>query len=284
MKEINTALVMSDLHLGRDLGYLYSRGDKYQKNRAAFLGLLKSLGPQDEIILNGDLLELSMAGLDEVYYEIKEFFSLLSEAPPFNRIVYIPGNHDHHFWRELAEQACVNRQINQGKLPPGHDDYPYCFVDKRFSSSAPNLQCDIILCALWPKDKRPVEIVVKYPHHLLKVSSANGKERHYLFTHGHFLEDMFTPINILIEPTWLGELEAFNSFWIEAFDYDFGRSGRLMDRARDLVSKFEKGVRIPVIPATCSERRRPPFGAKRRWAFSLYPSGRIESRISSFFS
>ena len=43
-------------------------------------------------------------------------------------------------------------------------------------------------------------------------------------------------------------------------------------------------VRIPVIPATCSERRRPPFGAKRRWAFSLYPSGRIESRISSFFS
>ena len=43
-------------------------------------------------------------------------------------------------------------------------------------------------------------------------------------------------------------------------------------------------LRIPVIPATCSERRRPPFGAKRRWAFSLYPSGRIESRISSFFS
>ena len=38
-------------------------------------------------------------------------------------------------------------------------------------------------------------------------------------------------------------------------------------------------VRIPMIPATHSERKRPPVGAKRRWALIMYPSGRLESRI-----
>jgi UDP-2,3-diacylglucosamine pyrophosphatase LpxH len=241
MREIKTALAMSDLHLGRDLSYLYSRNSGFQKNRQALLDLLAKLGPQDELILNGDLLELSMVGLDEAYHEIKEFFILISEVPPVKRVVYIPGNHDHHFWRELAEQVCVNGRISQGMLPPSHKEYPSCFVDKYFSSFDRNLPCKIVLADLWPKDKPPVEIVVKYPHHLIKVSTNKEQWRYYLFTHGHFLEDMFTPVNYLIEPARLDELEAFNNIWIEAFDYDFGRSGRLMDRVQDLVKKVERG-------------------------------------------
>ena len=38
-------------------------------------------------------------------------------------------------------------------------------------------------------------------------------------------------------------------------------------------------LRIPLIPATHSGRKRPPVGAKRRWALIKYPSGRLESRI-----
>lgn len=241
MRDIKTAVAMSDLHLGRDLGYLYSANPKFQKNRQALLDLLRKLGPQDELIINGDLLELSMAGLDEAYRELKDFFVLISEVPPLKRIVYVPGNHDHHFWRELAEHVCVNGQISQGMLPPTHQEYPSCFVDKYFSSFDQNLPCKILLAELWPKDKTPIEIVVKYPHHLIKVSADGEKKRHYLFTHGHFLEDLFTPINYIIEPARLDELEAFNNLWIEAFDYDFGRSGRLMDRVQDLVRKVEKG-------------------------------------------
>jgi UDP-2,3-diacylglucosamine pyrophosphatase LpxH len=240
MREVRTAVAMSDLHLGRNLGYLYSPDARFQKNRQALLDLLRRIGPQDELIINGDLLELSMVGLDEAYREIKEFFVLLAEAPSFKRIVYIPGNHDHHFWRELAEQVCVNGRISQGMLPPSHTEYPSFFVDKYFSSFDRNLPCKIVLAELWPKDKPPVEFVVKYPHHLIKVS-YNTDWRHYLFTHGHFLEDLFTPANYLIEPARLDELEAFNNFWIEAFDYDFGRSGRLMNRVQGLVKDVERG-------------------------------------------
>jgi hypothetical protein len=241
MKEVKTAVAISDLHLGRDLGYLYSKNPKFQKNKEALLELLKNLGPQDELILNGDLLELSMVGLDEAYRELKEFFVLLSQCPGFKRIVYVPGNHDHHFWRELAELVCVNGRIGQGILPPGHLEYPTWFVDKSFSSSDRSLPCRIILAEIWPQEAPVVEIVVKYPHHLVKVLSGNGDGWHCLFTHGHFLEDMFTPVEFLIKSQRLDELEAFNNVWIEACDYYVGRSGRLFDTARDLVEKFERG-------------------------------------------
>jgi UDP-2,3-diacylglucosamine pyrophosphatase LpxH len=239
MKKVKTVIAMSDLHLGRDLGYLYSKDPRFQGNRRAILELLTELGPQDELILNGDLLELSMAGLDQAYGELKEFFFLLSQSPGFKRIVYVPGNHDHHFWRELAEQACVNEQIAQGMLPPSNLEYPSFFVDKYFSSAS--LPARIVLSELWPKDRPTVEIVVKYPHHLINVVTAEGPSRNYLFTHGHFLEDLYTPINFLIEPARLDELEAFNNMWIEAVDYDFGRSGRLMDEVQNLVKKVEEG-------------------------------------------
>jgi len=241
MRKVKTVIAMSDLHLGRDLGYLYSKDPRFQSNRGALLDLLTDLGPQDELVLNGDLLELSQAGLDQAYGELKEFLVLLSQSPGFKRIVYVPGNHDHHFWRELAEHVCVNGQIAQGLLPPSNLEYPSYFVDKHFSSANPNLPSSILLSELWPKDKPAVEIVVKYPHHLVNVLNDGGQSRNYLFAHGHFLEDLLTPINYLIEPARLDELEAFNNMWIEAIDYDFGRSGRLMEAVQDLVKKVEEG-------------------------------------------
>ena len=74
MRKVKTVVAMSDLHLGRDLGYLHSEDPRYPGNRAALLELLLEIGPQDELILNGDLLELSMAGLDRAYADLREFF------------------------------------------------------------------------------------------------------------------------------------------------------------------------------------------------------------------
>jgi hypothetical protein len=174
MSKIRSAVALSDLHLGRDLSYLYSKHSSFHQNRNALLSLLKKLGPQDELILNGDFLELSLAGLDEIYREVREFFSLLTEAEVYKRIVYVPGNHDHHFWRALGEQVYINGRIDKGMSPPGNEEYPFCFVDERFSSQDPNLLCQILLANLWPKDKLEPEIIVKYPHHLAKVFSNNG--------------------------------------------------------------------------------------------------------------
>ena len=241
MSRVKTIVAVSDLHLGRESGYLYSKNPTFKKNRDALLVLLQRLGRQDELILNGDFLELSLAGLDEVYNEAKTFFALLAETGPYEKIVFVPGNHDHHFWRHLGEMVYIDGKIDRGEDPPGHEQYPFCFVDERFSSKDPQLPCKIVLEALWPKRKPKPEFVVKYPHHLVRVPLAQGKETHYLFTHGHFLEELFRPVNYLIEPAHLEELEAFNNVWLEAFDYDFGHAGRLSETVRKLVKSYEEG-------------------------------------------
>ena len=102
MSRIRSAIVLSDLHLGREMSYLYTKDERFKKNSLALQGLLSELGPQDEVILLGDFLELAIGSLDEVYQDAREFFSLLAETGPYERIVFIPGNHDHHL-----SQICV---------------------------------------------------------------------------------------------------------------------------------------------------------------------------------
>ena len=73
MSKIKSAIAISDTHLGMDLGYLYSKkpnDQAFQRNRSVLLELLNNLGPQDELILNGDFLELALAGFDVIYNDI----------------------------------------------------------------------------------------------------------------------------------------------------------------------------------------------------------------------
>ena len=82
------------------------------------------------------------------------------------------------------------------------------------------------------------EIVVKYPHHFARIPSNGEKELYYLFTHGHFLEDLFKPVNTIIQPAHLEELEAFNNFWLESFNYHIGHAGRLSDFVRKFLQSI----------------------------------------------
>jgi len=243
MKEINSAIALSDLHLGNNESYLYSGNDNYQKNKEALFKLLKELGRHNELILNGDILELSLAGHDEAYHDLELFFELLSELDLYERIVFIPGNHDHHFWRFLGEQVHINGKIRKDVDPPGDFQYPCCFVNEQFSSNNEKLPCEIILCELWHENGNvngKPEFIVKYPHHVVSIGSGNGKTNNYLVTHGHFLEKLFKPMNILIAPHHIEELEAFNNFWLETFDYHLGHAGRMSELAKEIEKNFKK--------------------------------------------
>ncbi len=240
MSRIRNAIVLSDLHLGREMSYLYSKDERYTSNSQVLKTLLAELGFQDEVILLGDFLELAIGSLDEVYQDAREFFVLLSESGPYKRIVYIPGNHDHHFWLELAEEIFINESLRRGSFPPGHQNYPRCFVDKRFSISRENPAFPIVLAEVWPRHKPMPEIIVKYPHHFVRIPSKESMDHYYLFTHGHFLEDLFKPVNYIIQPAHLEELEAFNNFWLESFDYHLGHAGRLSTYIRRFIQSFER--------------------------------------------
>ena len=243
MRQLKSAIVMSDLHLGRPSSYFCSDHSAFAANRKAILNLLQQVGAQDELILNGDIMELSLAGWKEVGRELAEFFNLLAEAGPYQRIVYVPGNHDHHFWRLLVEKILLLHNVENKNALPDIDEYPFCFVDQKFSSR----DYDVIMNHFWPAGSAMPEMVIKYPHHLLQVKGRPlgrpATEQTYLITHGHFLEDLFVPMNILIEPARLDELEAFNNIWLEAFHYHLGQAGRLSNRVRTLLDRYEKGGR-----------------------------------------
>ena len=241
MSRSNSIIAISDLHLGLPGSYLHSAREEYADNKKALLALLSECGPQDEIVINGDFLELALAGHDDVYTDVKEFFTILAQAGPFQRIVYIPGNHDHHFWRSLVEIMNINGSILQAQDPPSHEFYPYYFVDARFSSCDPALPYDIPLANLWPREVPCPEFVVKYPHHLVRIPLSSTEEEAYFFTHGHYLEPLFKPFNFLIEPAMLEELEAFNNLWLEAFNYNIGHAGKLSKHVFRLLHSYEKG-------------------------------------------
>jgi len=240
MSSVKSAIILSDLHLGRESSYLHSNHFQFKHNKKELMAVLKKLGPVDELIINGDFLELSLSGLTSVYRDVREFFLILAEAGPYQRLVYIPGNHDHHFWRTLAEQIIINGRISMKRDPPAYGEYPFYFVDRRYSSSD-HPSYTFLLPELWPEDRYMPEIVVKYPHHLLRVKDAGKVKNVYLITHGHFLEDLFKPVNYIIDPTHIEELEAFNNFWLETFDYHLGHAGRLSKKVIELVESYEKG-------------------------------------------
>jgi hypothetical protein len=240
MSRIESAIILSDLHLGRESSYLYSKDERFKKNSQALQVFLSELGPQEEFIILGDFLELAVGSLDEVYLDAKEFFSIISGTGPYKRIVFVPGNHDHHFWRELGEEACINERLRKNLDPPGHLEYTRCFVDMRFSTADEDPPSPIVLHEVWPDEKPMPEIVVKYPHHFATVTSDEQTDSHYLFTHGHFLEDLFRPVNAIIQPAYLEELEAFNNFWLESFDYHIGHAGRLSNFIRKFLETFHR--------------------------------------------
>lgn len=240
MSHVKSALVISDVHLGYQQSYLYSPAPQFSHNRTALLELLRRLGPQDEFIINGDFLELALGSLDEVYRDARLFFEMIAAVGPYQKIVFLPGNHDHHFWRYLVEEIYIHHQIRRGMVPPPGDTFPNCFIDQRFSSQDPALP-PFLFSALWPPDRPQPNFVVKYPHHLLEISGSADNPVHYLLTHGHFLENLFKPVDFLIESARLEELEAFNNLWLEVFNYHLGHAGRLSEKVKLIEEGFQLG-------------------------------------------
>ncbi len=55
------------------------------------------------------------------------------------------------------------------------------------------------------------------------------------------MEKLFRPVNLIIEPARIDELEAFNNIWLEAFDYHLGQAGRLSETVKEIVKNYETG-------------------------------------------
>ncbi|MBI3398319.1 MAG: metallophosphoesterase [Deltaproteobacteria bacterium] len=100
MKKIKV-MALSDLHLGEPEGLLYNKPpnvvdifvDKVCELAKGSGGFEDGI---EELVLIGDIADLSEAPENEAYANTSYFFKTLFEKVQVDKVIYIPGNHDHH--------------------------------------------------------------------------------------------------------------------------------------------------------------------------------------------
>ncbi len=150
------ALAISDTHFGAWTG----------RDLLAEEQTLERLAPHlegiDELIILGDLFDFLFASVAEAYAAADGLFGLAAEKLKGRRVVFLAGNHDHHFVYRDAENR-LEAEISSGRSPgdsrydPEHS-YFRAFLERRLPG---------------------IEIEIAYPTY---------RFADVLLTHGHYLD------------------------------------------------------------------------------------------------
>jgi hypothetical protein len=183
------------------------------------------------LILNGDALELAFGSFSQALANFERLARLLLERRLFEKLVYIPGNHDHHIWevaRETQYGETVVGRDSQNGLPPLRHVTPL-----RLDDAVPAFLLNKIVKRLGPthgSGDADEKVLVVYPNLALLDGLA---ERCVLFHHGHYVEPLYYAFSTFRR--WLfpdrprvetiDEIEEENFAWIEFVWSLLGRSG-----------------------------------------------------------
>ncbi|MGI8803012.1 MAG: metallophosphoesterase [Solirubrobacteraceae bacterium] len=140
-------LIISDCHFGS--------GDDLLRSPLALERIEPELEWADEVVINGDLLELVFASLAEAVAAARPFLSLVNRH--VERIHFLPGNHDHH----LVALAGDERRL--AELTGDPDPAPFRVMP-----------AERLLRALCPG----VAVITSYP-----ICELDGMR----FIHGHYI-------------------------------------------------------------------------------------------------
>lgn len=192
------------------------------------------------LILLGDILELALANDNMAAMVFERFIEKAMEPgyELFGKMIYIPGNHDHHLWESARETQYVRNYLPTTR-PQDLLKIPWhttnIFMDDDPNPPVPSFFLNGLL-QRYDRLKN-FNINTVYPNYGLRQSG-----RCVIFHHGHFVESIYllmTTLKNLIFPeqkaltrrVW--DLEAENFAWIDFFWSTLGRSG-----------DFGKGVEI----------------------------------------
>jgi predicted phosphodiesterase len=210
-------VALSDLHLGEGECTLDA------ETISAFTDELREIGDIDQLILLGDVLDLSMASFAETVDAAKSFLKQVGTLDEIKEIVFIPGNHDHHLWVQHIEDQGVISDIRNGRQLQKPD------YIKEFRGE------ESFISGLLPPGAK-AKLIVKYPNHSARV---NNKE--YFFHHGQHLSTEGTLLMTLEEALQKGvslnEFELHNSPIHELIQYSLERSESMRHRMENAWSK-----------------------------------------------
>lgn len=244
--------ILSDTHLGDPMTKLVRNGQVTDTFKTLSRKIRDFGGgaPVDYLVLNGDILDFSMAAFDESCKVAKPFFQALSKDGVATQIVYIPGNHDKHVWDALDWEVNIVRRMKRHSPPkqfkrtqPAVLDYAKGYIElpnvATGKKPSPNR---IFLEGLFLKDKAlPIWIV--YPN--LYIRTADDM---YLVTHGHMLEPAWVLLSELFqaEPELAGtlgvaELEEYNIPLASMICTGVGQAGAVSKLFHTIAQEAKRG-------------------------------------------
>lgn len=251
---------LSDMHLGEEQSLLSNvlpgsarrRPDTRAPNvvptkpspvMLALVECLRELIPPAEeaplptLILDGDILDLALAKDQDAAMSFERFIALVLDEDRrlFDRILYIPGNHDHHIWETARESKYVDElrahAVGSELPPPRHTTDMFlngsgvpAFMLRELARRFPHLaqQEDLITIA--------------YPNYGV---CDPDRRRCVVFHHGHFTEaSPYLLMSWLNKHVFAGHdmprdverMEAENFAWIDFLWSMLGRCGLVGER------------------------------------------------------
>jgi len=252
MKKIKL-LALSDLHLGEPEGVLFNSGDKFNLiditiNKVMELSKRSKDfdGGVEQLILIGDIVDLSEANDEEAYANTKFFLTSLLDKVDVDKFIYVPGNHDHHLWVELL------------KKERGKNDYRDCTPKIQVNSSISKKSLFIERCL--PNNYPSEKVEIRYPNYRFETKNA-----YYFFDHGHLfskaldkfteaanaenLEDLEERTYVFVEKIWYktrNRLREILYDWYRKLKLEFGRSPRGTTFREDCTSLLDDYIRTKV--------------------------------------
>jgi len=204
----NSVAVISDAHMGAGNSIL---DDPTEMHRFRDF-VIEHVGKSEVLVLLGDIFDLSLARYEETVPKVQSLLKIVASCA--DRLIYVPGNHDHHIWLLASERAEVMDVLPE--VP--HGFYPR--TDRIYGSDALPFLAQLMGV---PK------IEICYPNVYVMPKDAPGLA--YVLHHGHYVEDTFTIISDLYADLFNGkvptleELEELNAGWFEMLWYHLGQIG-----------------------------------------------------------
>ena len=251
---------LSDMHLGEEDSLLTeANGNNVDPLKASSVMLhlaeclreliSKNEGPEKPtLILNGDILELALSEYNTSAMIFERFMELVmvKGRELFDRIIYIPGNHDHHLWemaRETQYVEYIGRHPDRHLDSPWHKTEMFLLEGKEDDSDKNQVSSYFLEKILERRSKLNIEEKYKLRDNILiKIAYPNfgilskSKEKCVVIHHGHFVESKYyimsklkaNLLNMDSEmPSNIQLIESENFAWIDFLWSALGRSGEV---------------------------------------------------------
>lgn len=194
-------------------------------------GIAREAGGISDLVLLGDIVDLSLASYRNCALQAREFFRQLLWGVLPGALVWVPGNHDHHLWVQVCEEEYIEAPLREGSLPgefaritgPGKGTG---------AMNRHNRGVQFLLGLLPPHIRE--RFWLAYPNY---VTACGGEN--LLFHHGHFFDQRVSWIGTtLVEAQNLSELEVFNAPYLDFIYYGSGQSGRLSEQIENIYEEI----------------------------------------------